>query len=250
LRGEEGGNVAQRLAAHPLRCPGLIRTCGHSYNTAGTLRAKALAEDAVRLCSPRVKAPLGLLMPGRSLRPRHVCRCALTVAPCPTNARTFCLTERHLVLFAVQCPSSPTLRAWFHLVTGDAANHDACFSLIPQSPSSTSSTLSMPKRGAEAGRRGRWSEAALRLLPGAFQNLRVFVPLCELLRTVSSVKPVGKPLTYGVVRSCAARCSAHFLSDRLSRPAECVRISVLLAGAPLKNGRVSILWHTTVRCCC
>ncbi len=38
---------------------------GHSYNTAGALRAKALAEHAVRLRSLHVQAPLGLLMPLR-----------------------------------------------------------------------------------------------------------------------------------------------------------------------------------------
>ncbi|MGB9753292.1 hypothetical protein [Roseiflexus castenholzii] len=40
----------------------LIRMRGHSCNTAVALRAKAPAEDAVRRCSPQVKAPLGLLM--------------------------------------------------------------------------------------------------------------------------------------------------------------------------------------------
>ncbi len=161
--------------------------------------------------------------------------------------------------------SSPTLRAWFHLVTGDAANHDACFSLISQSPSPTSSALSdAPKQGEGgvgarrrcnpvwAGLRPAHTRSGSMRLPsscsGAFQNLRVFVPLCELLRTVSSVKAIGKPLTYGVVRSCTAHCSARFLSDRLSRPAECVRISVLLAEAP--DGEVSVLWDRIVRCCC
>ena len=79
----------------PLRlCVSLIRMRGHLDTTAGARRAKALAEDAVRRCSPHVEAPLGLLMPLRGLRPRCACRGALTVASCPTNARTSCLTDR------------------------------------------------------------------------------------------------------------------------------------------------------------
>ncbi len=89
----------------------LILMRGRLYNTAGVLRqdawplrAKAFAEDAVRPCSLQavrlyslqVKAPPGLLM---TMRGHTIpdCRCALTVAPCTTNARTSCLTDRNLV---------------------------------------------------------------------------------------------------------------------------------------------------------
>ncbi len=59
-----------------------ILMCGHSHHTARTLRAKALADDAVQRCSPQVKAPPGLLMPLRSHAsttrlPVRVDRCAL-----------------------------------------------------------------------------------------------------------------------------------------------------------------------------
>ncbi len=76
------------LAVKPL-CSGLINVIlmrGQSYNSAGALRANALAEDAVRRRSPQVKASPGLLMPLRSdARPRH-CWCPLTVAPCAAGA--------------------------------------------------------------------------------------------------------------------------------------------------------------------
>ncbi|GIV99287.1 MAG: hypothetical protein KatS3mg058_0691 [Roseiflexus sp.] len=120
----------------PLRfCVSLIRMRGHLDTTAGALRAKALAEDAVRRCSPHVEAPLELLMPLRGLCPRYAYRGALTGASCPTNARTSRLTDRKPVsVLGARCS---VLSSQFSVLSSRCSVLSFRFS-YPLTPSTTS----------------------------------------------------------------------------------------------------------------